>query len=77
LSSLQAGLHGLGGHEHLGHEQLAGGKAFAHLVHGADQPVVQDRPDVRAGVDFRLGLGRYRLFVKCQYRVENVLGGHN
>jgi hypothetical protein len=74
LEDLQAGLHGLGGHEHLGHEELAGAEAFAHLVHGADQPVVQNRADVRAAVQLRLGLGLYRLLVKCQYCVEDVLG---
>jgi hypothetical protein len=36
-----------------------------------------DPMSVPASKGLRLGLGRYRLLVKCQYCVENVLGGHN
>jgi hypothetical protein len=68
--SSRPAFHGLGGHEHLGDEQLAGAEAFADLVHGADQTVVQDDIDVRAAVQFRLGLGLDRFLVKCQYCVE-------
>ena len=42
-------------------------KRLTHLVHSADQSVVENGSNIRAAVQLRLGFRFNRLLVKCQY----------
>ena len=56
-NDIQARLHRLRRHQHLGHEQDTGAELPTHLVQGGDHAVVEDGVDVSAGCN----LGRHQL----------------
>ena len=73
LEHTERSCHGPGGHEHLGHEDLAFLVELAHLRHARDQALAQQGPrfDVLGQPLFHLGRGE--LCLSVYYRLTKLL----
>jgi len=73
FEQFRALLHGFGGAQHLGDEYQPLGKSLAHLIHGGNEPIIEDVLSTLASVKSALRLGYRRLDVSLDNSFRQYL----